>query len=91
MIRMDFSKCLDSDKGKIGKWLCNNLDERASRYGIVLEYDDHHEKFDQLIRKLSDGEKIIVPIDEYDAPLSNNIGNMEIEGRGRFSETSIPY
>ena len=90
VIRMDFSKCCEKNPDRIAEWLGCELDEIARGYGVELDARGQGEKFDQLIRKLSAKGKVAVLIDEYDAPLSNNIGSPDIDRirevfRGLFS------
>jgi len=50
----------------------------ADKYGISLTRDKYYEAFDELLTQLSQINKVVVLIDEYDKPIIDNIENKEL-------------
>ena len=60
-------------------FLRNRIDQVASEYGISLARSSYEERFQELIERLStDGEKVVILIDEYDKPILSNTANPQI-------------
>ncbi len=60
--------------------MVSRVNKIAEEYGIEIEKDcTTKESYNQLFDKLSKINKVVVLIDEYDSPLSNNINNPDIE------------
>ncbi|MEM8524757.1 MAG: AAA family ATPase [Bacteroidota bacterium] len=53
------------------------LERIATDHDIVLESMVYDQKFRELIRKLSETEKVVVLIDEYDKPIIDYLDNLE--------------
>ncbi|MBW2738845.1 MAG: AAA family ATPase, partial [Deltaproteobacteria bacterium] len=72
VVRIDFNK--DDLKG----FILYQLKNIADKYGISLTRDKYYEAFDELLTKLSEINKVVVLIDEYDKPIIDNIENKEL-------------
>lgn len=59
------------------------LDENARRHGIKLNERTYDKKFQELIRKLADRNKVVILVDEYDKPIINVLENPEIATENR--------
>ncbi|WP_353485361.1 AAA family ATPase [Haliscomenobacter sp.] len=54
--------------------LNQELNNQAKAFGLSLENEGNASKFKELITKLAGGNKVVVLIDEYDAPIINYLG-----------------
>ena len=52
------------------------LDKEASRFGLKLTSNDYDQKFKELIEKLSQKDKVVVLIDEYDKPIIDYLDDL---------------
>ena len=52
-------------------------------YGVQLEESGYDKRFKELIRKLSQREKVVILVDEYDKPIINHIENPGIAKQNR--------
>ncbi|MCD6273822.1 MAG: AAA family ATPase [Deltaproteobacteria bacterium] len=78
VVRLDFSKTKARNKDELINYLTYQFDKIAQAYGIVLEQTQYDIKFDELLTKLSEINKVVVLIDEYDKPIIDNIENKEL-------------
>lgn len=80
VIHIDFSKCARNSSDEIKVWINKKLMNIASSYSITLNEDDGYDiNLDLLINKLAERENVVVLIDEYDSPMTNNINNDQLE------------
>jgi len=78
VIRIDFSKSKARNSDELINYIVYQLDKTAQLYGISLEQTQYDIKFDELLTKLSQINKVVVLIDEYDKPIIDNIENKEL-------------
>ena len=78
VVRIDFSKKKAENRDDLKGFILNQLKNIAEKYGILLERDQYDEAFDELLTKLSQINKVVVLIDEYDKPIIENIENKEL-------------
>ena len=69
VVRIDFSKSKARNSDELINYIVYQLDKTAQLYGISLEQTQYDIKFDELLTKLSEINKVIVLIDEYDKPI----------------------
>ncbi|BBE30357.1 ATPase AAA [Tepiditoga spiralis] len=53
------------------------IKEEAKRYGITIENTNYKYAFNELIIKLSQKERVVILVDEYEKPILDNINNKE--------------
>ena len=78
VVRIDFSKKKAENKDDLKGFILHQLRNIAKKYGILLERGQYDEAFDELLTKLSEINKVVVLIDEYDKPIIDNIENKEL-------------
>ena len=78
VVRIDFSKSKARNGDELINYIVYQLDKIAQVYGITLEQTQHDIKFDELLIKLSEINKVVVLIDEYDKPIIDNIENKNL-------------
>lgn len=80
VLRLDFAR-LVAHKGtaELNKSLLRILRRYAKSYGVVVEEENAHDFIDELILELYEktGQRAVILIDEYDRPITNNLGNLE--------------
>lgn len=59
------------------------INQNADTYGIELKEKGYAKRFKELIRELSQQDKVVVLVDEYDKPIINNIENRDIAKENR--------
>ena len=80
VIHIDFSTCIGTSASDISDWINRKVVDIGSCYGIKLsENVEFNYNLDKLIAELTEQEKVVVLIDEYDSLLTNNINNEHIE------------
>jgi len=77
VVRIDFSKEKAENKDDLKGFILYQLKNIADKYGISLTRDKYYEAFDELLTQLSQINKVVVLIDEYDKPIIDNIENKE--------------
>ena len=82
VLRFDMSMGKHMDKDRLERYLGNRLAEYEEQYGITSPATDCNDRFTALIRAayMQTGRKVVVLIDEYDAPLLDVV----------HEETSLP-
>ncbi|MDL1969084.1 MAG: AAA family ATPase, partial [Deltaproteobacteria bacterium] len=78
VVRIDFSKSKAGSANELINYIVYQLEKTALLYGIQLEQTQYDIKFDELLTKLSEINKVVVLIDEYDKPIIDNIENKEL-------------
>ena len=78
VVRIDFSKEKAENKNDLKGFILYQLKNIADKYGISLTRDKYYEAFDELLTQLSQINKVVVLIDEYDKPIIDNIENKEL-------------
>lgn len=78
VVRIDFSKKKAENRDDLKGFILYQLKNIAEKYGVSLERDQYDEAFDELLTKLSQINKVVVLIDEYDKPIIDNIENKEL-------------
>ena len=78
VVRIDFSKGKAENKDDLKGFILYQLKNIADKYGISLTRDKYYEAFDELLTQLSQINKVVILIDEYDKPLIDNIENKEL-------------
>ena len=58
------------------KALHNMLDKQAEKHGIQLVAEGYDQKFEELIKILSNKNKVVLLIDEYDKPIIDYLDNL---------------
>lgn len=78
VVRIDFSKSKARNSTELINYITYQLDKIAQQYGITLEQTQYDIKFDELLTKLGEINKVAILIDEYDKPIIDNIENKEL-------------
>src|SRR5665648_26154 len=78
VVRIDFSKSKARNSTELINYITYQLDKIAHQYGITLEQTQYDIKFDELLSKLGEINKVAILIDEYDKPIIDNIENKEL-------------
>ena len=78
VVRIDFSKEKAENRDDLKGFILYQLKNIADKYGISLTRDQYYEAFDELLSKLSQINKVVILIDEYDKPIIDNIENKEL-------------
>lgn len=78
VVRIDFSRKKAESKDDLKGFILHQLKNIAGKYWISLKHDQYDEAFDELLTKLSEINKVVVLIDEYDKPIIDNIENKEL-------------
>ncbi len=78
VVRIDFSKEKAENRDDLKGFILYQLKNIADKYGISLTRDQYYEAFDELLTKLSQINKVVILIDEYDKPIIDNIENKEL-------------
>jgi hypothetical protein len=78
IVRIDFSKEKAENKDDLKGFILYQLKNIADKYGISLTRDKYYEAFDELLTQLSQINKVVILIDEYDKPIIDNIENKEL-------------
>ena len=76
VIHIDFSG-LDYREQSLKKALSVKLDEIAEEQSIILTKDTLKDKFTELVRNLSQSEKVVILIDEYDKPIIDYFDDLD--------------
>lgn len=76
VIKISFNEIPYKNLGLI-EGLNVRLNELAIEFNIVYDVDEIGHKFKTLIRKLSEKEKVVILIDEYDKPIIDFVDNTE--------------
>ena len=81
VIHINLAKCDSSSPEKLEAWLKYTLRKIAKSYDIEPESDYASIMFESLIDQLVEktGKKVVLLLDEYDKPLTDNIRNGKIE------------
>ena len=80
MIRINFSSITYLNNDDFIRKIKNEVCRIAKRYGVDIPLDySYDDSLNLLIEELSEREKVVILIDEYDAPLTNNINSDNIE------------
>lgn len=71
VLRFDMSMGKHMEKEQLERYIGNRLAEYESRYGILNPATDNNDRFTELIQAAYNktGKKVVILIDEYDAPL----------------------
>ena len=78
VVRIDFSKEKAENKDDLKGFILYQLKNIADKYGVSLTRHQYYEAFDELLTQLSQINKIVILIDEYDKPIIDNIENKEL-------------
>jgi len=78
VVRIDFSKSKARNSTELINYIVYQLDKTAQFYGITLEQTQYDIKFDELLTRLGEINKVVVLIDEYDKPIIDNIENKDL-------------
>lgn len=85
VLRLNLSGKRYADKGSLVSELDMHLERWEMMYGITHPRKEVDERFEIVIRSIaaSTGKKVVVLVDEYDSPLSDTIGNKELQDHYR--------
>jgi hypothetical protein len=83
VIRLDFSKQKAETPEQLKDFLTNQLNYIASQYNIQLKSKTYFEQFEELVKTLSQREKVVILIDEYDKPIIDWLEEPELAGKMR--------
>ena len=78
IVRIDFSKKKAENRDDLKGFILYQLKNIADKYGVSLTRDQYDEAFDELLAKLSQINKVVILIDEYDKPIIDNIENKKL-------------
>jgi|JI10StandDraft_1071094.scaffolds.fasta_scaffold91817_2 hypothetical protein len=78
VIRFDFSKQKANDTDVLIGFINHQLDYIAEAYSIQLSKKEYFERFEELIMKLAQTEKVVILIDEYDKPIIDHLEDTEL-------------
>lgn len=78
VIRFDFSKQKTNEPEVLKGFINNQLDYIAEEYSVQLTKKEYFERFEELIMKLGQAEKVVILIDEYDKPIIDHLENTEL-------------
>ena len=78
VVRIDFSKKKAENRDDLKGFILYQLKNIADKYGVLLTRDQYDEAFDELLTKLSQINKVVILIDEYDKPIIDNIENKKL-------------
>ena len=78
IVRIDFSKSKARNEDELINYIAYQLDKIAQVYGITLKQTQYDIKFDELLTQLSQINKVVILIDEYDKPIIDNIENKKL-------------
>ena len=78
VVRIDFSKSKARNEDELINYIAYQLDKIAQVYGITLKQTQYDIKFDELLTQLSQINKVVILIDEYDKPIIDNIENKKL-------------
>lgn len=73
VIRISF-KDINFEQRGLESPLADRMEEIAARYGVVLKAPTARDRFRELATTLSQTAKVVVLIDEYDAPITHYLG-----------------
>jgi hypothetical protein len=80
VVHLDFSKLTFKNPEMLEEALDNRIEKIAANYNIQLDHDLFlKEKFGQLLEKLSQNQKVVILIDEYDKPMIEYVETAQIE------------
>ncbi len=78
VIRFDFSKQKANEPEVLIGFINNQLDYIAEAYSVQLSKKEYFERFEELIMKLGQTEKVVILIDEYDKPIIDHLEDTEL-------------
>ena len=78
VIRFDFSKQKAKEPEALIEFINNQLNYIAEKYSITLNRNQYFERFEELITKLAEREKVVILIDEYDKPIIDHLENTDL-------------
>lgn len=76
VVRIDFSLEQVSSATALQDFLGSIVEATAKRYGVKLTETNYQRKFRQLLELLSEEQKVVILIDEYDKPMIDNLDNL---------------
>lgn len=80
IVHLDLSECKCTTEDATKEWLADKLEEIASQYNVKLrEERDCYWYLQDIIRNVGETNRVVVLIDNLDAPLAYNIDNPEVE------------
>ncbi|GIV29108.1 MAG: ATPase AAA [Bacteroidia bacterium] len=77
VIHLSFGSYKKTDNYPLEQFIIARLNEIAQRYSVQLKENIYYETFRELIVKLSEKQKVVILIDEYDKPILDNIEDPE--------------
>jgi hypothetical protein len=83
VIRLDFSKQKAETPEQLKTFLIDELNIIAQKYNIILTKTEYFSQFQELVLKLSEREKVVILIDEYDKPIIDWLEEPELAGKMR--------
>lgn len=83
VVHLDFLGLKYDTPEELTKTLEYMIDQSAAAYKVQLDESGYDKRFKELIRKLSQREKVVVLVDEYDKPIINHIENPDIAKQNR--------
>ena len=85
VLHFSFAKAKDVTIKSINLIIDNILDDLESQFGLTAASDDCGVRFSQLIKNINKktSQKVVIIIDEYDAPMLDTIDNDELQEKIR--------
>ncbi len=79
VLYLDLNNQQYKDPGDLDIVVESLLRREEAKYGLTPSYQNHSERFSELIRAMSEqtGKQVVILVDEYDKPLVKNIHNRE--------------
>ncbi len=77
IIRLDFSEHRVKNAETLEKVIDRYIAKQAVDAGVVLDGFDFQSNFASLIEQLGKQKKVVILVDEYDKPITDNLGNLE--------------
>ncbi len=78
VIRFDFSKQKANEPEALIEFIHSELNMIARKNDVALTEKKYYSQFQELIIKLSQREKVVILIDEYDKPIIDHLENTEL-------------
>ncbi|WP_129408844.1 ATP-binding protein [Marinitoga lauensis] len=83
IIKISLLDVISETADDLKEGLLRIIKKEAKKYNIELESNHYKYSFDELIMALSEKEKVVILVDEYEKPILDNINNKEKAERYR--------
>lgn len=83
VLHFDFTKILSKTPEDFKKGIEDSLEDFSKLYGISISGSSYLSKLNRLVVSLSNRNKVVVLIDEYDKPIINNLKDLDVAEQNR--------